>query len=170
MDDKIKTQVEEKINTLIGDEGIQMGNLDMLGKLIDIHKDLANEDYWNKKKEVMEMRYREYDNEYSGYGREEYGNYGRRGVPGSGRGRGRRYSERGRDSRYRGEETMDNMYGAYQDYSEGKERYGHHPSTMKSLDYMLKSVVEFIEMLKEDAGSQEEVQLIQKYTQEISDM
>lgn len=164
MDEKIKAQVEEKINTIIGDEGIQMGNLDMLGKLIDIHKDLSNEDYWNKKKEVMEMRYREYGDEYS------YDNYGRRGVPGTGRGRGRRYSERGRDSRYRGEETMDNMYGAYQDYSEGKERYGHHPSTIKSLDYMLKSVVEFIEMLKEDAGSQEEIQLIQKYTQEISDM
>ena len=119
MDEKIKNQVEEKINNIIGDEGIQMGNLDMLGKLIDIHKDLANEDYWNKKKEVMEMRYRDYDEygNYGNYGREEYG---RRGVPGSGRGRGRRYSERGRDSRYRGEETMDNMYGAYQDYSEGK--------------------------------------------------
>lgn len=169
MDEKIKAQVEEKINTIIGDEGIQMGNLDMLGKLIDIHKDLSNEDYWNKKKEVMEMRYREYGDEYS-YGREDYGNYGRRGVPGTGRGRGRRYSERGRDSRYRGEETMDNMYGAYQDYSEGKERYGHGSATMKSLDYMLKSVVEFIEMLKEEASSQEEVQLIQKYTQEISDM
>lgn len=169
MDEKIKTQVEEKINSIIGDEGIQMGNLDMLGKLIDIHKDLSNEDYWNKKKEVMEMRYRDYE-EYGNYGRDEYSNYGRRGVPGSGRGRGRRYSERGRDSRYRGEESMDNMYGAYQEYSEGRERYGNHPSTMKSLDYMLKSVVEFIEMLKEEAGSQEEIQLIQKYTQEISDM
>ena len=41
---------------------------------------------------------------------------------------------------------------------------------MKSLDYMLKSVVQFIEMLKEDASSQEEMQLIQKYTREISDM
>lgn len=115
------------------------------------------------------MRYRDYE-EYGNYGRDEYSNYGRRGVPGSGRGRGRRYSERGRDSRYRGDESMDNMYGAYQEYSEGRERYGNHPSTMKSLDYMLKSVVEFIEMLKEDAGSQEEIQLIQKYTQEISDM
>lgn len=169
MDEKLKTQVEEKINTIVGDEGIQMGNLDMLGKLIDIHKDLANEEYWNKKKEVMEMRYRNYDNEYGNYDREEYGEYGRRGVPGSGRGRRRRYSERGRDTRY-GAKMMDEMYGAYEDYSEGKERYGHHPSTMKSLDYMLKSVVEFIEMLKEDASSQEEIQLIQKYTQEISDM
>lgn len=167
MDENLKTKVEEKINT-IASEGIQMGNLDMLGKLIDIHKDLANEDYWNKKKEVMEMRYRE--NEYGNYGREEYSEYGRRGIPGSGRGRRRRYSERGRDSRYRGEEMMDDMYGAYQDYSEGRERYGHGSATMKSLDYMLKSVVEFIEMLKEEASSQEEVQLIQKYTQEISDM
>lgn len=169
MDDKLKNQIEEKINTIVGDEGIQMGNLDMLGKLVDIHKDLSNEDYWNKKKEVMEMRYREYGDEYS-YGREEYGNYGRRGVPGSGRGRRRRYSERGGGSNYRGDESMENMYGAYQEYSEGRERYGNHPATLKSLDYMLKSVVEFIEMLKEEAESQEEVQLIQKYTREISDM
>ena len=172
MDDKIKNQLEEKINTII-EEGIQMNNLDMLGKLVDIHKDIANEDYWTKKKEVMDMRYREDYSDYGNYGREEYGEYseyGRRGVPGTGRGRRRRYSARGMDDKYRGEEMMDNMYGAYQDYSEGKERYGHHTSTMKSLDYMLKSVVQFIEMLKEDASSQEEMQLIQKYTREISDM
>lgn len=119
------------------------------------------------------MRYRE---DYSGYGNysgddyEGYGEYGRRGVPGSGRGRRRRYSGGNMNNRYRGEETMDSMYGAYQEYSEGKERYGNHPSTMKSLDYMLKSVVQFIEMLKDDASSQEEMQLIQKYTREISDM
>ena len=35
---------------------------------------------------------------------------------------------------------------------------------------MLESVVEFVEMLKEDASSQEEVQLIKKYTKQISEM
>lgn len=122
------------------------------------------------------MRYREYG-EYGEYGNDNYGrrgvpgtgrryresSYGRRGVPGSGRGR------------YRGEETMNEMYEAYKDYSDGREEvnmgnYGAKGETMKSLDYMMKSVVEFIEMLKKDAGSQEEMQLIQEYTRQISEM
>ena len=45
-------QIEERIKE-IGDEGIQGENLTALSKLIDIHKDLANEEYWNIKKEVM---------------------------------------------------------------------------------------------------------------------
>lgn len=173
MKEKLKEQLEEKIKSIV-EEGLQPSNLETLGKLIDIHKDIENEEYWEKKKEVMEMNYREYGENYNegGYGRGEYGNYsygeyGRRGVPGTGRGRGRRrYSESGN---YSGE-AMEEMYGAYQEYSEGRERYGNNPSTMKSLDYMLKSVKQFLEMLKEDAGSQEEMQLIQKYTREISDM
>lgn len=42
--------------------------------------------------------------------------------------------------------------------------------TMKSLEYMLESVVDFIEMLKKDANSQEEVQMIKEYTKQISEM
>ena len=145
----------------------------MLGKLVDIHKDLANEEYWNKKKEVMEMNYRPYEGEYGNYGRESYGRRRR-----DSRGR---YMERGgnrggsRGGNYRGEEMLDEMNEHYSRYSEGKEdmnmgNYGAHSTTMKSLDYMLQSVVEFIEMLKKDANSQEEVELIQKYTREISEM
>lgn len=173
MEDKIKTQIEEQINKII-EEGIQLNNLDKLGKLVDMHKDLANEDYWNKKKEVMEMNYRNYGEYNDGYGNYRDEEYGRRGVPGSGRGR-RRYSKRGVDSKYQGEEMLQEVYGNYQDYSDGKEEYGRgnygaKSGTMKSLDYMMKSVVDFIEMLKEEASSQEEVQLIQKYTKEISEM
>lgn len=166
MNNKLKEQLEEKID-IIAEQGIQEDTLDVLCKLVDIHKDLSNEEYWKKKQEVMEMMYRDYP-EY----REDYGNYGRRGVPGTGRGRG--YATRGR-GRYRGDDMMDEMYGAYQDYSEGKEEYnrgnyGAKQDTMKSLDYMLKSVVEFIEMLKEDASSQEEIDLIKHYSKKISEM
>ena len=41
---------------------------------------------------------------------------------------------------------------------------------MKSLEYMLQSVTNFIEMLKKDAGSQEEVEMIKEYTRHISEM
>lgn len=51
--DKIEEKIATKIESII-EEGVDMSNLDMLGKLVDIHKDLSNEDYWNIKKEVME--------------------------------------------------------------------------------------------------------------------
>ena len=41
---------------------------------------------------------------------------------------------------------------------------------MKSLEYMLESMVDFVEMLKQDANSQEEVQLIKEYTRRIAEM
>lgn len=162
----LKKQVKEKVDEIIAqivEEGIDKNNLESLGELIDIHKDLANEEYWDVKKEVMSMNYRDYD--------EEYGNYGRRRRDSRGR-----YMARGRGrGNYRGEEMIDEMDEHYKNYSEGREEYnrgnyGAHSTTMKSLDYMLQSVVEFIEMLKKDAGSQEEVELIKKYTREISEM
>ena len=48
--------------------------------------------------------------------------------------------------------------------------YGAKDDTMKSLEYMLESVVDFVEMLKKDTNSQEEMDLIRKYTREISEM
>lgn len=168
--EKTKCEVENLINDIIEDE-LKPGSVDLLGKLVDIHADLANEDYWKKKEEVMEMNYRG-----------EYGNYGRRGVPGSGRGRysegsyGRRGVKGTGRGRYRaGEEMMDEMAEHYGNYSEGKEEmnmgnYGAENATLKSLDYMLQSVTEFIEMLQDEASSQEEIHLIKKYTKKISEM
>lgn len=159
--EEVNKQVEQEIAAIV-QEGIQAENVNMLGKLIDIHKDLANEDYWNKKKEVMQMRYREYGN-YGNYNRE---NYGRRGRDNRGR-----YTAGG----YQGEEMMNEMYRGYQEYSEGKEQsgrgnYGAKEDSMKSLEYMLQCMVEFVDMLKEDADSQQEVEMIKHYTKKISEM
>ena len=120
---------------------------------------------------------RRYANYHGGY-EEDYdmGNYSRRGVPGTGRGRS--YSRRGvpgTGRRYRGEEMLEEAMDRYEEYSEGREEamsgnYGAQQDSIKALDYMLKSVVEFIEMLKRDASSQEEIDLIQKYSRKISEM
>lgn len=98
-DDELKQEVHKQIKQEIAkivEEGIQVDNVNMLSKLVDIHKDLENEDYWEVKKEGIEMRYRDY-NGYGNYGRNSYGDnygdnygrnsYGRRGVKGTGRGR-----------------------------------------------------------------------------------
>lgn len=172
MEEKIKEQVETKINEIVS-EGIQLNNLEMLETLVEIQKNLAETEKLKSNEEVVDMR--NYGNEYGNYGREQYGreqygNYGRRRRDSRGR-----YMRRGVDSRYEGEEMLHEMYGNYQNYSEGREQYnrgnyGAKQETMQSLDYMLQSVVDFIEMLKEDASSQEEIELIQKYAKEISGM
>lgn len=168
MHKELKEMVEKGIDNLIED-GLQVENLDSLSKLVDIHKDLENEEYWEEKKEAMQMKYRGYNTEYGNeYTRENYGRRMR-----DSRGRYREGGTIGR--RYRGEETMDEMYGAYREYSDGREQmnmgnYGAKSNTMKSLEYMMECVVDFIEMLKKDASSQEEVQLIQEYTKQISEM
>ena len=171
--EKIKKQVEEKIKT-IADNGIKSENLDNLYKLIDIHKDISNEEYWKVKEEgeMNEMRYGNYD-EYNGYyGEDSYGrrqrdsrgrymdggSYGRRGVPGTGRGR------------YRGHDYLDDMYETYGEYSEGRERYGANQDTMQSFEYMLKSFKDFFKHLEKEASSQEEVEMLKKTAREISQM
>ena len=157
----VETELKDMLNV-----GIQEDNIDNLGKLVDIHKDIENEEYWNKKKEVYHMRYYD-ENRYSNYyGQDDMmGRYGRRGVPGTGRGRGR----------YRGpEEKMHEMmehYGNYSVASEAANRgnYGAEEDSMKSLDSMLRCVVIFMDMLEENADSQEEAQMIKKYRKKISE-
>ena len=167
MEKELKERLEKELENQIGiivEDGFGYENLDKLGKLVDIHKDLANEKYWKKKEEVMDVRYRGYE--------EEYGTYGRRRRDSRGRYMDGRSGMR---KPHHGEEMLDEMGEHYYRYAEGKEdmnmgNYGAHSSTMKSLEYMLESVVDFIEMLKKDANSQEEVELIKKYTREISEM
>lgn len=118
------------------------------------------------------MRYSDYDENRYGddgmYG-EDYGNYGRRGVPGTGRGRSRRY--RGSES----EEMIERMKEHFGDYEYSKEEfgrgnYGAKGETMKSLEYMLQSAMEFMKRLQDEADSPEEVQLVKKYAKKIGMM
>lgn len=163
---KIKKEVEEKLEKVL-EAGIDENNVAYTYRLIDIHKDIENEEYWKKKEEMM--MYRDY---------EDY-NYGRRGVPGTGRYRDGAYGRRGVPGtgrgRYRGEDMIEDMHESYNDYTDNKEEYGRgnygaKEDTIKSLDYMLKSVVQFMQMLEEDATSEEEMQLIKKYSRKISEM
>lgn len=51
--EKIKSLVETKLEKLM-ETGVQVGNIDYFYKLVDIHKDIENEEYWKVKKEVLE--------------------------------------------------------------------------------------------------------------------
>lgn len=81
----------------------------------------------------------------------------------------------GRRGGYRGYGYLDEMNEQYGNYNEGKEayrrgNYGAGQDSIKSLEYMLKSVCQFMKMLKEDAESPEEAELIQEYSQKIGEM
>lgn len=173
---KVKDATEKIIDCVIED-GVKEDNVDLLSKVIDIHKDVCNEEYWK----VKEENYMRYGRSYSdgAYG-DSYGRrgvkgtgpysryrdgdtYGRRGVKGTGRGR------------YRGHESIEDMMDMYEAYSEGKEAYGRgnygaKDDTMQSLDEMLQSMVEFVDELKRSADNQEELELIKQYTRKISEM
>ena len=157
---KTKEEVEKLIKG-ITENGLQINNVELLYKLIDIHKDIENEKYWENKEEVM--KYMRDD-----YGMEDY--RGGRSRDSQGRFMGDR-----RMTSYRGQRVLDEMYNGYRNYNDGKEEYnrgnyGARNETMRSLEGMLESVTDFIEMLQNDASSQEEVDMIKHYTRRISEM
>lgn len=168
MEDIIKElgkMVEEQLK-LLQEEGINMQNLDALGKLVDIKKDLAKIEHYKKEEENM---YRE---SYGNYGRRSrdsrgryseggYGNYGRRGVDAKYRESGNSYGA--------GEEMLDEMYRGYENYRESSN-YGAEEDGMRSLNMMLQSAYEFVEHLSEEAKSQEEMELIKKWTRKMSEI
>ena len=167
--DKLKEETDKSMKRVL-EQGVQTNNVDFLYKMIDIKKDIAEIE-----KEVQEMMYGNYgrgsygeyseDGNYSGGRRRdsrgrymEGGSYGRRGVPGTGRGR------------YRGEEMMDEMMYHYGNYNEGREQYGADEETMKSFKYMLKSFKDYYKHLKQEASSQQEVKMLEDVAREISEM
>lgn len=156
-----KTQEEvEKLIKTVTENGLQASNVQLLYQLIDIHKDIENEKYW-KNKEENNM-----------YMRDDYGNDYRGGRSRDSQGR---FMGDRRSTSYRGQRVLDEMYNGYRNYNDGKEEYnrgnyGARNETMRSLEYMLESVTDFIEMLQNDAGSQEEVDMIKHYTRKISEM
>lgn len=163
----IKTKSEvERIIKQITENGLQTANVELLYKLIDIHKDIENEKYWKEKEENMMYRGRDYfmDDSYNGgrsrdsRGRYMDGSYGRRGVPGTGRGR------------YRGYDMIEEMGEHYGDYSEGRDTYGNDRETEKSFDKMLQSLEDFTYLIMQEADSQDKIEKVRKTARKISEM
>ena len=145
----------------IVEQGVTASNVDFTYKLVDIHKDLANEEYW-KIKEEKYMR---------GYGEDYNEGYGRRGVPGTGRYRGE-YGRRGVKGtgrgRYRGEDGMMEMQEAYEEYNEASE-YGAENGMVKSVEGIMKNIYEIVDELSE-AEVPEVMHVIQKYTRKMQEI
>ena len=143
MEETIKRLCEyiEKVGTM----NLDATDIDYLYKVVDIYKDL---------KEVENM------NNYGNYN--GYGNYGEE------------YGRRGVDSRYRGESYMDGMRGSYRNYEEArneynKGNYGAKEDGLKELEYMMHAAMKFIKMVKEEATSPEEQEIVRKHIMKISE-
>ena len=166
--DKLCKQVEEQMKQ-IAEQDISSSNIEYLSKLVDIKENL---------KEMEEKNM--YGNYGRGYGA-NFDNYrdggrdGGRGMysrdySGYGRGNSGNYGARGYDRKYRGDESIERMSNEYGRYMENRERYGASEETMKSLEFMLHSMEDFAKMLKEDAESPEEVEMIRHTGQKIAQM
>jgi len=150
MEHQLIEKTDELIKQIIED-GIDGNNLEPLYKLTKI-KHIV--------KEGDKMNYGNYyDDRYSNYGRGDY-----RGYDGYGR------HERDSRGRYRGHEHLDRMYDNYGRYEEGRQRYGANEDTKRSLKYMLESMEDFARMLRDEAQSQEEVEMIRQTAQHIAQM
>ena len=162
--DKLKCLIEKELNQ-IADNGLTEGNLDIVGKLVDIQKDLENINYWDCKKEAIKMRYSNYG-DYSEGGYSE-GRYGRRGVPGTGRGR-----YRGQDD---GEDMIEDMRESYSAYSESRNAYsrGNYNAgqdSMEALEDTMRLFTEFAQKMVQEVDSPEAKQIIRKHLRKISQM
>lgn len=162
--DKVKEAIKKEIDTIC-EEGIDKDNLEALYKMVDIHKDIMQEELMKKEMEEIDMRYND------GYSRRGYNGYNDDGTTS--------YGRRRRDSRGRykaGDEMMERMSDGYSGYEEGKEEYhrsGNYNAKedgMESLEYMLQSMVEFFEYIQSQADNQEEVELVKKYARKIKEM
>ena len=153
--EQLKEKIEEHIKKFV-EQGIQTSNIDFVYKLVDIHKDLANEEYW-KIKEEKYMNYRGYG---EGYGRGGYsGEYGRRGVRGSGRGR------------YRGEDAMMEMQENYDEYNEASQEmyrgnYGAEDQMVQSVEAIGENMIEIVKELSK-ADEPQVKRALQKVGKEI---
>lgn len=162
--DKIKAIIVKELERF-SDTEFNGEDLEVLGKLVDIDKDLENIDYWNVKKEVMKMRYNNYG-DYSEGGYSE-GRYGRRGVPGTGRGRYRGHDE--------GEEMIEDMRESYSAYSESRNAYnrGNYNAgqdSMEALEDTMRLFTEFAQKMIQEVDSPEAKQIIRKHLRKISQM
>lgn len=169
---ELKHKSEDIIKEIVND-GITVNNIDMLSQVVDIHKDIANENYWCEKEEMINMKYR--TSGRNSYGARRRDSRGRYMAGGHGENYGN-YGESGNYAkRYRGHDMIDGMYEDYGVYMEGKEEgrrgnYGAKEDSMEALRYMLQSVEDFMMMLNEEAESQEEVEMIKRTARNIAEM
>lgn len=158
--EKLLHEVKQELKE-IADQGLNASNLETLGKLADIYKDLAKAEHLEDKQDMKNYRGEDYNNERR---YDEYRNdYDRRYRIGGG------YS--GNDSRIR--EHMNRIMEGVEQYEYGRERYQHGGSEERILDgleELMYAICMFIESTYEFAQSPQEKEIIRKHLHKIKNM
>ena len=167
--EKVKKELEE-----IGEQGLTSENLEMTSKLTEIYKNLVEAE-----EEQSGM------GRYSGYGtrsyRDGYGNYddyddyrgdyGRRGVPGSGRGR-YRDGGGGHPGSSRMRDHLDKVADGMDMYEYGRDRYQHggdEERMYEGLEKLMFGLCMFVESAMDFAESPQEKEIIRKHIRKMQD-
>ena len=157
--DKICEETDKFMEEVLQDK-LTYDNLDAIYKLVDIHKDLKNEEYWERKIEYMNYgNYSGYSGNYGNYGNYS-GNYGRPGYNAY----GDNYGRRGYDMKYRGDEQLERLSGDYGRYMQSRS-YGDGEEADKSFHYMVKSLEGFIKVINEEAETPGQKQQLKEVLQ-----
>lgn len=171
--EKLQEMIKKEL-TEIENKGINANNLEVINKLASIYKDLGEikqmeeggqkmQDYGRYRDGYEARGYRDGYRAYNEDGYRDYGNYeeyGRRGVPGSGRGR---YS--------RMRDHMERMMDGMDQYEYGKERYmagGDDGRVMEGLEKLMYAICMFVESAMDFADTPQEKEAIRKHIQKIS--
>jgi hypothetical protein len=167
---KILQSAKEELKQ-IEQKGLSSSNLDMVHKLTDITKNIYKIQKLEEGEESMRGGYNDYGT--GGYGRDyaynDGGNYGRRGVPGSGRGRGGRY--RGEDEKMY--DHLNRIHEGVEMYHYGRDRYrdGDDESRMEEgLEKLMYGVCMFVETAMDFAETPQEKEIIRKHIQKMKNM
>lgn len=185
--EKLQEMVKKELTEIEG-KGVNASNLELIDKLTDIYKNLTTikameEQGGEKMSEYSRYRdgggygyrayndggyreggYREGGYREGGYRDGGYEEYGRRGVPGSGRGR---YN----NSRMR--DNMERMMDGMDQYEYGKERYAHGGDdnrVMEGLEKLMYAMCMFVESAMDFAESPQEKEIIRKHIKKISNI
>lgn len=175
--EKLMGMIKKELTEIEG-KGINASNLELVSKLADIYKDLAKGKYYENEEGGQEMtdygRYREgggygatsyrdgYRDGYNDGGSGGYSEYGRRGVPGSGRGRYRNN---------RMHEHIERMREGADEYEYGKERYMHggdDSRVVEGLEKLMYAVCMLVESAMDYAETPAEKEVVRKHIQKIS--
>lgn len=150
----IKTAVDKELSEAIS-SGINTNNIDYIGALIDINKDISEESYYNVRKDKILMKmYGNYRDDYDDM------SYGRR-----------RRDSRGRYmGKHSGCDMIDEMGRYYGEYIDGVETYGHDTYTEKSFDKMIECLEGFAYSIMEEADDPSKIDKIRKVARKISEM
>lgn len=149
--EKLLEQIKAELKA-VEEKGVNASNLELIGKLADIYKDLSKIQLMEGGAEALDYRY--------------YDDYGARG--GGGRGG---YREGGYGRRYsRMRDYMDRMADGMDQYEYSKERYMHGDDerVIDGLEKIMYAMCMFVESAMDFAESPQEKEIIRKHIQKIS--